>query len=370
MVNGKIRAMTVSKERKALVITGLVVGLSAFVLVLLGNPGNMGFCIACFLRDAAGSLGLHSAANVQYMRPEILGLVLGAFVISLLKGEFRPRSGSAPFIRFLLGVGVSIGALVFLGCPLRMVLRLGAGDMNALFGLVGFVAGIGLGCIALSKGFSLGPAKPAGTVEGAGLSILSVILLVILAGAPFLLRFSTEGPGSMRAPVVASLAFGLLVGAAAQRSRMCFAGGFRDLFLIRDTTLITGFIAVFLTSLIVNLIGGTFKFGFEGQSVAHTSWLWNTLGMVVVGFGSVLLGGCPLRQLILAGEGNSDSAVTVLGLVVGGAMAHNFNLASSTAGPTTGGKTATIIILVLMALLAVFTCYMARIKEEKEEANA
>ena len=37
--------------------------------------------------------------------------------------------------------------------------------------------------------------------------------------------------------------------------------------------------------------------------------------MALVGWGSVLLGGCPLRQLILAGEGNGDSAVTVLGMI-------------------------------------------------------
>ena len=41
------------------------------------------------------------------------------------------------------------------------------------------------------------------------------------------------------------------------------------------------------------------------QPIAHSSHLWNLLGMVLVGWGSVLLGGCPLRQLILAGEGNT-----------------------------------------------------------------
>ena len=33
------------------VIAGAVVGIAAVVLTLLGNPANMGFCIACFLRD-------------------------------------------------------------------------------------------------------------------------------------------------------------------------------------------------------------------------------------------------------------------------------------------------------------------------------
>ena len=65
----------------------------------------------------------------------------------------------------------------------------------------------------------------------------------------------------------------------------------------------------------------------------------------------------------MAGEGNSDSAVTVLGLMVGGAMAHNFGLASSTSGPTTGGKVATILILVFLALVSMTVIYANRRKE-------
>ena len=55
----------------------------------------------------------------------------------------------------MLGAFVVIGALAFLGCPLRMVLRLGGGDLNALVGLIGFTGGILLGIASLKKGFSL-----------------------------------------------------------------------------------------------------------------------------------------------------------------------------------------------------------------------
>ena len=88
------------------------------------------------------------------------------------------------------------------------------------------------------------------------------------------------------------------------------------------------------------------------QPVAHTDGLWNFLGMVSVGFGSVLLGGCPLRQLILAGEGNSDSAITVLGMFVGAAFAHNFGLASSGEGPTANGKIAVILGIAVVCAIA------------------
>ena len=35
-----------------------------------------------------------------------------------------------------------IGALVFLGCPLRMVIRMSAGDLNAYVALIGFAGGV------------------------------------------------------------------------------------------------------------------------------------------------------------------------------------------------------------------------------------
>ena len=62
--------MKVAKEKWMIIIAGLVIGVIASALVLLGNPKNMGFCIACFIRDTAGALGLHGAKGVMYLRPE------------------------------------------------------------------------------------------------------------------------------------------------------------------------------------------------------------------------------------------------------------------------------------------------------------
>ena len=44
------------------VVAGAALGIVAPLLTYNGNPGNMGFCAACFLRDTAGSIGLHQAA--------------------------------------------------------------------------------------------------------------------------------------------------------------------------------------------------------------------------------------------------------------------------------------------------------------------
>ena len=85
-------------------LSALVIGILASFLVRWGNPPNMGICVACFLRDTSGALGLHGAGVVQYIRPEIIGFVLGSFAAAYAFGEFRTRGGSAPIVRFLLGM--------------------------------------------------------------------------------------------------------------------------------------------------------------------------------------------------------------------------------------------------------------------------
>ncbi len=99
--------------RWGIIGVGAFIGVIAALLQKLGNPGNMGICVACFERDIAGAIGLHRAGVVQYMRPEIIGFVLGSLVAAYLFKEFRPRTGSAPIVRFVLGVFAMIGALVF-----------------------------------------------------------------------------------------------------------------------------------------------------------------------------------------------------------------------------------------------------------------
>ena len=79
-----------------IVVVGLIFGVLAVLLQQAGNPGNMGICVVCFNRDIAGAVGLHRAEVVQYLRPEILGMVLGAFAAAMLFGEYKPRGGSAP----------------------------------------------------------------------------------------------------------------------------------------------------------------------------------------------------------------------------------------------------------------------------------
>jgi YedE family putative selenium metabolism protein len=340
--------------KKGIIMAGIIIGFLAVALVSLGNPVNMGLCIVCFIRDTVGSLGLHRAKVVQYIRPEILGIVLGAFFMALSKREFRARGGSAPFIRFILGFFVVIGALMFLGCPLRMILRLAGGDLNAIFGLLGFATGILIGIKFLNKGFTLKRAFSLSQFEGYAFPAVAVVLLVFALIIPEFILVSETGPGAAHAPLFFALAAGLIVGLLAQCTRLCMVGGIRDFVMFRDSYLLTGFMAIFVTTLVGNIVLNKFTPGFAGQSVAHTDGLWNFLGMALAGWGSVMLGGCPLRQLVLAGEGNIDSVITVMGMAAGAAFAHNFSLAASAKGPALNGRIAVIIGFMVLFIIAYF----------------
>ena len=357
--------MSLKKEKLWIIVAGCIIGIISAMLVFFGNPQNMGFCIACFLRDTAGALGLHRAGAVQYIRPEIIGLVLGSFLMALCKKEFGSKGGSAPMTRFVLGFFVMIGCLMFLGCPFRMILRIAGGDINAIFGLVGFALGILAGVFFLNKGYTLKRTYKLSRFDGIIFPAAQVIMLILLIAAPAFIFFTEAGggPGAKHAAIAISLIAGLIVGALAQRTRLCMVGGIRDAVLFREFKLLFGFIAILVSALICNLIltgvteGTYFNLAMEGQPVAHTDWLWNGLGMLLVGFGCVLLGGCPLRQLVLSGEGNGDSSVTVLGLIAGAAFAHNFGLASSGKGPTANGQIAVVIGIVVVTVIAYLNTY-------------
>lgn len=369
--------------RTGILAAGGLIGLAAALLQYAGNPANMGICVACFVRDISGSLGLHRAEVVQYMRPEIPAFVLGSLGAALVSGEFRARAGSAPATRFFLGMCAMTGALIFLGCPWRAFLRLAGGDGNALFGIAGLAAGVFVGTRFFKAGFSLGRAQGQTRTAGLMLALAAVVLLVVRiafppaeavlpaaasaitpalahAGAPVVapatlswLWASTKGPGAAHAPLLISLGMGLGIGVLAQRSRFCTMGALRDLFLFRQVHLLSGVIAFTAVAFAANFLLGQFKPGFTGQPVAHTLAVWNFLGMAVAGLAFALAGGCPGRQLILAGEGDGDSAMFVVGMLVAAGLAHNMGWASSPAGLGPNGVIATFAALAFCLFVGV-----------------
>lgn len=353
--------MSIFNTKKGLFLLGVFAGFIAVILAITGNPKNMAICAACFIRDMAGAMKFHNAAVVQYFRPEIVGILLGAFIISLYSKEYKSSISSSLLVRFVGGITMMIGALVFLGCTTRMTLRMAAGDISAYIGLVGLILGVGTGFFFLKNGYSL--TEKIELKKGVGYIFpLIMTILLVLSVTTTMFAKSEKGPGSIHAPFIVSLLCGISFGIIAQKTRMCFTGSFRNLIFIKNFELITPIFGMFLVVLIYNLVTGQFKITSYGP-IAHNQTVWNILGLYVVGLAGTLIGGCPLRQIVLAGQGSIDSVITVIGMFFGAALAHNYKLAAAATakatettkavvgGPSQNGKIAIVICIVILLVI-------------------
>lgn len=336
-----------------------VAGILAAGLVLAGNPGNMGICGACFLRDAAGTLGLISSPDQRldpkfsYFRPEIAGVMIGALAAAFARRSFLSRSGSHAASRFVLGLWMSVGALVFLGCPFRMLQRLGGGDGNALVGLAGFIVGVFVALGFERRGYSIGKTVAAPAPVGLH-AIVLVLLLGVLFGAGGMLLGPAAGASGPppHASWLVSLGVAALAGILLSSTGFCAVSAARQIFQPKKAMLLAA-IALIAGYALTVLLGGKFRASFDNQPVAHQDWFWNFTSMLLVGLTGALAGGCPVRQMVMAGEGNGDAFVVLAGLVAGGAISHNLGLASTAAGPTSAGKVAIAVGLGYVAAYAV-----------------
>lgn len=338
-------------SRSGPAITGAVAGVLGAFLVFFGNPG---FCFSCFTRGltnvAAGFCGVEA---VLHLRPEIPAFVLGSFLSAFSAKEFRPRGGSSPLLRLLLGFFTMVGAKIFLGCTWRAYARLAEGDWNALAGIAGVIAGVGAGVYFLRQGFTLGRAGKVSVRSGALLPLISCVLLAILLFRPVF--FPASGPDMSLVSVALSVGVGLLVGWMAQKSRYCTVGAIRNLIMARDAHLLYGIIAFLIASFTMNILLDQFMPGFDNQPLEHTNHLWNFLGMLLLGLAATFAGGCPGRQFVLSGQGDGDAAVFLLGMLAGGLFSCLVPLTGLSEGVTAYGMAA-VALGIIFCLAVGFLC--------------
>jgi YedE family putative selenium metabolism protein len=331
-----VRVKIAPSDALWLAAAGTVTGVGSAFLTRLGNPVDGGISIACFLRDGAGALGLHQVIEFSFFRPEIMAIAFGAFVSALIRGKVEPTGGSSGFTRFAIGVVLSFGVFAFIGCPMRVGLRLAGGDPAALAGLAGLIAGVGAGTAFLARGFSLGKSRPVARSNGYLFLAVLALFLVIAIVKPAFLTVS----GERHAPFLASLCIGVVVGVLGQQSKLCFVGGFRNFFLIGDTTLLVGFGALVVSAAAATMALGQAHWGVH--IIGSSDIIWSFLALSVVGMASVFLGGCPFRQLVLAGQGSGDGAMALLGMGAGAAIAYNYGLAFSAGSLDAAGRIAVL----------------------------
>jgi len=136
-------------------------------------------------------------------------------------------------------------------------------------------------------------------------------------------------------PIV-TLLLGLLIGYLAQRSGYCSIGGFRDYFLFRHTRLLSGYLALIAAS----FAGYLLFWLITPAAMEHFFWavtsgpatpvpgapggldtaaylLFSVVPGFFVGFIAVRIGECPIRQTVMASEGNYRAAWFFIGMCVG-----------------------------------------------------
>jgi hypothetical protein len=136
---------------------GILAALVQVLLISAGGPEAYGFCVACHTRDIvniavndiAGTKLAVAAISQNAILPvmTVIGVLIGAFVSAKYYQEFRTKTGTiASYIWYLLGgLLFMIFALFMGGCPYRIGLRIGYGDVVALIGVIAIIIGVLVG---------------------------------------------------------------------------------------------------------------------------------------------------------------------------------------------------------------------------------
>lgn len=153
-----------------------------------------------------------------------------------------------------------------------------------------------------------------------GIIVLVIILLI------FILIYSRNRINGF------TWIIGILIGFTLQRSRFCFAAGFRDPFLVGSTSI--------LKSIILGLIVTSIGFGIIQYTYLKNNPLdlniipgqiyplgTNTIiGAILFGIGMVIAGGCASGTLMRIGEGFILQLVVLFGFIIGTILgAKNFS---------------------------------------------
>jgi len=142
-------------------VLGLLVGVFAAalqgLLISAGGPEAYGFCVACHTRDVvndavnsiAGTKLAIAAISQNAILPvlTVIGVLIGAFISAKFYQEFKTKTGSGvSYLWYLLGGLFFMAFALFMGgCPYRIALRVGYGDVVAFIGLLAIIAGVLVG---------------------------------------------------------------------------------------------------------------------------------------------------------------------------------------------------------------------------------
>lgn len=354
-----------------IIISSMVIAILVSLLVYYGNPTNMGLSVSCFIKDMAGSLRLHNTPIAQYYRPEIVGIFLGAFLVSLFRKRFNLSISNNWYIYLIYGFCTMILCMIFLGCPFRMIERMAGGDLNAYIGFFGLVLGIVVSVFVKKE-------KKEVVIKEVNKKYIFFILPIVLIvgfivlvvdtycmpGGSKIFATSTAGPASMHANIFISLIFSLIIGVILSISELSFDNAVIGIIKHKNYTMLLSGIIMFIAMMIFNHFNYTLNFNFDEQIVAHKAIFWNFLSMFGVGVSIMFAGGDPLRQLIKSAEGKIDSLLYILGMFIASIIIYPLRLTGAAysmlpngswfvGGPVTKGKIACFLCIIVILIIGI-----------------
>lgn len=352
------------RETAIFIITAILIGLLGALLSVWGNPINTGICISCFMENFSGALKLHNNLLMQYIRPEMVFIIIGSFLSAVIRNEFSTRYSPSFMHSFLGGIFMIIGSAVFIGCPIKMLLKLAGGDLNSIAGIIGTIFGVWLGVRLLKENINTSLFKTVIKSNDKSffvipLTFIFLIFLYFFKGELF--AESVSGAGAEKSPIIYSISTGLIIGIFAQYSRFCVTGSIRNSIILRKMTGFFALALLVLSAVIINVIYGRFNLGIVGQPGSHTEYLWSFVSMALVGYIAVIIDGCPFRQLVKMGEGDINAFVCFLGMLIGSAFVQNFKILADSSGPTLLGKIGVVSGILIFSFLS----YDLLLKNEK-----
>tara|TARA_X000001036_G_scaffold140394_1_gene133149 strand:+ start:3257 stop:4477 length:1221 start_codon:yes stop_codon:yes gene_type:complete len=148
------------------------------------------------------------------------------------------------------------------------------------------------------------------------IKLSSIVAAIFIIGFGFYLNTISQITGLI-------WIFSVLAGITLQRSRLCFASSFRDLFLFGNTkTLKAILIGLMVSSLGFVLVMRSIVLDPTIGSMPSDPYILpfgisTVIGGLLFGFGMVISGGCVSGSLYRIGEGYIASLVTIVGVLIG-----------------------------------------------------
>jgi hypothetical protein len=141
-------------------IFGIIAGamfVSAEAFLSFYPPAAYSFCLTCHVRDLVNTV-VNALFGTHFEKAFLAGrvfmvsspaVIIGAFLTARTFREYNRVKSTRPLFFFLSGFFVMIVGILIFGCPTRIAIRTGYGDLYGIIAFCGMAAGIYAGTVAM-----------------------------------------------------------------------------------------------------------------------------------------------------------------------------------------------------------------------------